>query len=466
MSDADKAYASAQKLIAAAREGGATEISFDREDCHALTRIPPEIADLTALQALFLTQSGVTDLTPLSPLTGLQRLWLKQTGVTDLAPLSTITGLQALSLGQTSVTDLSPLSPLTGLITLSFDQTGVADLVPLSRLTRLQRLSFDQTGVTDLSPLSPLTGLQALWLNQTGVTDLTPVSPLTGLQILWLEQTAITDLSPLSPLTGLITLALDGTKVTDLRPLRELDRLGREISFGLSFRDTPATARDAELARLAEIEDPKVRADQTRAYLHSLPPWPEPYTPAATPDGSPPRPVGATPSPAPAPKVKTTDTQIRHLLRNALVTGVTAAQLSQQITDALRDVPATHGNELAPPLQMMAEMAEVLNALAQDKTTAAERERALRLRIHHLEAIVARLTEALKDEKQARAAAEAIAAKDGFLNAYRKGLGAAAGVGTVGLIGVGVPTAAVYFLGAEHPLVQALLTVMGRLPKG
>jgi internalin A len=34
---------------------------------------------------------------------------------------------------------------------------------------------------------------------------------------------------------------------------------------------------------------------ETLAYLRSLPPWPEPYTPAATPDGSPPQPIGAIP---------------------------------------------------------------------------------------------------------------------------------------------------------------------------
>ena len=37
---------------------------------------------------------------------------------------------------------------------------------------------------------------------------------------------------------------------------------------------------------------------------------------------------------------------------------------------------------------------------------------------------------------------------------------------TVGLIAMGVPAAAVYFLGADHPLVTAVMSAIGRVPKG
>jgi hypothetical protein len=92
-------------------------------------------------------------------------------------------------------------------------------------------------------------------------------------------------------------------------------------------------------------------------------------------------------------------------------------------------------------------------------------EQNLRLRIAQLEAVVERLTAELLDAEAARIAAEALAKKEGFVASFRKASGTAAGAGTIALIGVGVPTAAVYFLGADHPLVQAFLTVVGRLPK-
>lgn len=96
------------------------------------------------------------------------------------------------------------------------------------------------------------------------------------MQQLRVDQTGVRDVTPLGHLSELRDLVIDDTKVVDLRSLRDLDQLGTYGPPGLTFRNTPATARDAELARLAEIEDPQERAEQTRSYLHSLPPWPEP----------------------------------------------------------------------------------------------------------------------------------------------------------------------------------------------
>jgi hypothetical protein len=286
---------------------------------------------------------------------------------------------------------------------------------------------------------------------------------MSGLSALWLDGTPISNIAPLASINKFEILGLSNTLVTDLRPICD----SRVQGFNqLEFFGTPATAQDAELDRLAGILDHEDRTHETLAYLKTLPPWPQPYTPKARPDGSRPEPIGRDSGPPPA--VTTAETQIKSLLRHALVTRVTADTLSRQIDEALRDVPATNGNELAPILQMMAEVGEVLGHLAEDAPRAStkDRERALLLRISQLESIVARLTAALKQEEEARKAADAMAKKDGFLESFRKSAGTAAGAGTVGLIAVGVPTAAVYFLGADHPLVTAFLTAIGKLPKG
>jgi uncharacterized protein YjbI with pentapeptide repeats len=163
--------------------------------------------------------------------------------------------------------------------------------------------------------------------------------------------------------------------------------------------------------------------------------------------------------------------QIQHLLQNAVVTRFTAKQFADQIEDALREVPAAHENKLAEPLQTMLEFAEVLRNLAPDiEPPTAPLDRAqLELRIAQLEALVDRLTHQLDDETKAREAAEALVASDGFMANFRKSAGKASGTATANvitsLVTVSVPTAAVYFLGSEHPLVTAFLTVIGRLPK-
>lgn len=306
MSDADRAYKAAQALIEEARKAGEIGISFDTEECRALSRIPPEISDLSRLRGVILDNTSISDLTPLSSLAGLIHLSIIRTHVTDLAPLVWLTGLKNLKLEQTNVADLTPLTSLTEVGSLDFSGTKVTDLVPLAAFTKLQHLYLNQTNVTDLGPLSALRALISLDLDQTYVTNLGPLVALTKLQVLYLERTAVSDLTPLSHLTSLEDLSLSGSKVIDLRPLNSLHKLGKRLPVGLTYQDTPATAHDADLARIAQIEHSKDRTEQTIFYLRSLPPWPEPYTPRATPDGSPPKPIGPTQAPfSPHPETTT-----------------------------------------------------------------------------------------------------------------------------------------------------------------
>ena len=163
MSDADLAYAAAERMIA--ELGVGTRLNFDRDETRALTRLPEEIAGLTGLPTLILDNTGVTDagLEALGRLTGLQTLWLNNTGVTDagLAALRGLTGLRSLSLNNTGVTDagLAALLGLTGLRTLSLDNTGVRDLRALKDMSSLVEgakvwggLSFAGTAATRLDP--------------------------------------------------------------------------------------------------------------------------------------------------------------------------------------------------------------------------------------------------------------------------------------------------------------------------
>lgn len=322
-SAADRAYRLAVEEIRRVKAEGGTSLDLSGKQFHALDRIPAEIGLLTNLVTLNLAHTAVSDLAPLAGLTALRRLtlngsavtdlallarltalkWLNlsETAVTDLAPIAGLTALQRLWLNQSAVTDLHPLATLTALQSLWLGQTAVTDLSPLAGLSALRMLWLSLTPITDLAPLSRLTALQSLWLDQTAVTDLVPLARLTALRTLWLSQTAITDLAPLAGLTALTDLSLDGSSVLDLRPIRALGKLGTSITAGLSFQSTPATAHDAELARLAGIKGREDRTRQTLAYLNTLPPWPEPLPwvpPAALPGNAPPP-----PEPDPIPKV-------------------------------------------------------------------------------------------------------------------------------------------------------------------
>jgi uncharacterized protein YjbI with pentapeptide repeats len=177
------------------------------------------------------------------------------------------------------------------------------------------------------------------------------------------------------------------------------------------------------------------------------------------------------PLPAASTRTQVTQAKLQFLLRNASVTRLTARQFAGQIEEALRDLPASNGNELAEPLQTALEFAEALRNLAPDSVqpNAPLNLAELTNRIAELETIVAKLTDQLADETKARRTAEELAASDGFSANYRRTAGKAAGYATVtlvaGIVSLGVPHAASYFLGSEHAFVQSLFNVLGRMPR-
>jgi Leucine-rich repeat (LRR) protein len=463
---ADQAHDAAIKEIRRVASTGETSLNLSGGAFRALQQIPEELSRLSALERLSLIETDVSDLSPLVGLTTLEVLKLNLTRASNLSPLAGLKELEVLSLNQTAVSGLSPLAGLKALRELHLNLTAVSDLSPLSQLTALQELSLVQTAVTDLSPLTQLTALRLIVLSQTFVSDLAPLARLTGLIEVRLDQTKVCDISPLAGLTSLEGIDLDDSMVVDLRPLLRLKKIRTGAFGGLTFRNTPATAKDSSLARLAEISDNATRGRQTLAYLKTLPPRQGLYAPYARPGVQSEEPKGKLKDLASSfPVLRTSENQIESLLRHAIVTQVTASQLAEQIAYALHELPASDGNQLPPMLQLMSEVGEVLYMMGRAQTDAAKNERNLRLRLAELEMLVERLTEQLKDAKEATKAAEALAKNEGFWASYKKSVGATAGVATVGIVTVGVPTAAIYFLGVENPLVEAFLTTIGKLPK-
>ena len=241
-----------------------------------------QVSDLTPLAArtglttLYLSGTQVSDLTSLAAMTGLTSLYLSSMQVSDFTPLAAMTGLTTLDLSGTQVSDLTPLAAMTGLATLDLSSTQVSDLTPLAALTGLSTLDLSGTQVSNLTPLAAMTGLTKLDLRDTQVSDLTPLAAMTGLTTLDLMNTQVSDLTPLAAMTGLTTLNLRDTQVSDLRLIRDFSFKVSQFEMGLTFANTPATAKDPELARLAAIADHANRTAQTLAYLKTLPPWPEP----------------------------------------------------------------------------------------------------------------------------------------------------------------------------------------------
>ncbi len=180
---------------------------------------------------------------------------------------------------------------------LDLSNTQVADISPFAGITGLRNLDLRYTQVADIASLAGITGLKTLLLSGTRVADIDPLAEITGLQNLYLMSTQVADIAPLAGTTGLQSLALDKTQVSDLRVLAGhqflIPKEGATSYLGLRFAGTAATDMDPELRRLAAVGNARKRTAETLAYLHSLPPLPEPLPWRA--------PEKAAPSPLPDP---------------------------------------------------------------------------------------------------------------------------------------------------------------------
>ena len=131
-----------------------------------------------------------------------------------------------LYLSDTDISDVSPLANLTKLASLYLGSTKVSDISSLANLTNLERLSLWRTGVSDISSLANLKYLKELDLHYTKVSDVSPLAHLTNLEWLFLSDANVSDISPLANLTKLASLILRGTNVSDISPLAHLPKLG------------------------------------------------------------------------------------------------------------------------------------------------------------------------------------------------------------------------------------------------
>jgi hypothetical protein len=227
--------------VCEARQEGATRLDLSRLRIESL---PPEIAGLTALRSLHLSNTQITD-----------------------AGLPHITGLTALHT----------------LVLVNTQITG-AGLPHIASLAALRSLYLSNTQITDagLTNIAGLTALQNLLLVNTQITDasLPHIAGLTALRTLTLDNTQITDagLRHIAGLTALRRLNLNDTTASDLRPLRNMPLLteGPWSSVEcLTLTNTPAL-HDFPIAVALYRADPEERRKALLAHLHSLPPWPEP----------------------------------------------------------------------------------------------------------------------------------------------------------------------------------------------
>lgn len=247
--------------------------------CHALVSLAP-LAALSGLRDLRVTQTSVSDLSALRGLS-LETLDLSQTAVTDVSPLCEMVSLRSLTLSTPSgFSDLSPLGGCTSLETLSAlrvdnpylsqfarPASTMRDLHWLAPLTRLRELAIDAPALERLGGVEACTGLTALTVDRAkALTDLSPLSALPHLARLSVIEADVTDVGALASHPALVSVDLrSNRRLADASPLWRIATLRRVALFQTAVdresipkehRRTVTWARDADMERAFEPEAP------------------------------------------------------------------------------------------------------------------------------------------------------------------------------------------------------------------
>ncbi len=225
MTEAEKAYEAAERLIAEVIESGAKDLNFSKPKFRAMPIIPPGIAEAR----------------------NVERVNLGETAIKSLENLETI---------------------LPNLDYLNLSWTEIDSIEALRGSKRLSTFFAASTKIYDLDPIRGHDGMRSLDLRNSLVSDLSPIDLFGQLRFLTLTNAPISEIGPLSGKTNLSRCYLGGTRVTDLRPILQSRMLVDKPEFdGLLFDNTPACSADEEIDRISKIEDPSHRASALFAYL-------------------------------------------------------------------------------------------------------------------------------------------------------------------------------------------------------
>ncbi|MEM6933340.1 MAG: leucine-rich repeat domain-containing protein, partial [Pseudomonadota bacterium] len=190
-SDPDAAFAEADRRVAMVREDPDRK-RLVLSDLYALTRLPPDLATCSGLEAVLIGDATgpddedyshpdtrmLDDWSPLLDLTGLKELGVSWSNFSQWDWLAGQSALQNLNCAGTRITSLEGLAGLPALKHLSCAFTQIASLEGLAGLPALQHLDCAHTQIDSLEGLADLPALQELRIDETELSDLTPVLEL------------------------------------------------------------------------------------------------------------------------------------------------------------------------------------------------------------------------------------------------------------------------------------------------
>ncbi|TRU95593.1 MAG: GTP-binding protein [Microcystis wesenbergii Mw_QC_B_20070930_S4] len=210
------------ELIQRAKDERARELNLSGRN---LTEIPPEIAQLTSLQHLYLYNNQIRGIPEaLAQLTSLQFLDLYNNQIRGIPEaLAQLTSLQRLYLSNNQIREIpEALAQLTSLQYLYLSNNQIREIPEaLAQLTSLQDLDLSNNQIREIpEALAHLTSLQDLDLSNNQIREIPEaLAHLTSLQSLYLDNNQIREIpEALAHLVNLKRLVLENNPITNVPP--------------------------------------------------------------------------------------------------------------------------------------------------------------------------------------------------------------------------------------------------------
>jgi len=187
-------------------------------------------ADMAKLESLSTNQNHITSLKGLEHAVNLKKLYIVNSKVSDLSPISGLHQLESIILTDNKITDIRPLSGLNKVTTLMLDRNYISDITTLQSMTSLVNLNLSVNLISDIQALSPLKNLKRLEIGDNFIKDISSLERMSTLTYLDLFGNLISDISSVRHLNALYSLDVSNNKVSDLTPVQHLNLIGIEIT--------------------------------------------------------------------------------------------------------------------------------------------------------------------------------------------------------------------------------------------
>ena len=219
-----------------------------------------ELARISRITSLTVTEGGLTDLSWVTQLDRLDDLDLTENELNDLSPIAKLPVLTRLDVSNNTVTTLRALQACTRLEYLNVSENPLAGLEGVEQLHDLEELHACSAGLESVEPLRGLRGLAEVSIYENKIADLSPLAGCPRLKELSCFTNPITSgLAALGALPRLESVdAGDDSKADDVKALRAANPF---VTIDQWSPDNPADSVD-------RVHEPDPAA---RAWWNALP---------------------------------------------------------------------------------------------------------------------------------------------------------------------------------------------------